>query len=675
MGNTLSAQEVYVEVRQGLGVDICRLIDSDGWSDIQINPDGKVYMDTSSNREIPGCSVNPNGLINAALVLAGYWGLSFNSTSHQSLDCVIPIAGLRANFVRPPAVDRICATFRKPNPRLITMDEQVRAGTMTPTQKVFLESAIREHKNIIFSGGTGCHGKGTTVMMADGSCRRIEDIQAGDRVMGDDGTVRTVLSLHRGRDMMYRVKPRKGEPFVVNGGHILRLKGADGDQPEVEILARDFNSMSENWRRTHYLYYCSGIGRFDRPSRILPVPPYVLGALIGDGSMTDANGLTLCNPDEEVVDAFRSWVESRGWAMRKVNQKDASRCPIYGIRVNEPGVRGPHAPKKPESEYICLFRQLGLYNHTAGDKFVPDDYKFGDRNTRLEILAGLLDTDGHLNVKKGGYDFISKSSRLAQDVAFIARSLGFYSSVQECRKSCQTGYTGTYYRVALYGDLERIPCRVERKRFEATDRISRHRTLISSFTLEELGEDEYYGIEVDGNSLYLLSGFCVTRNSGKTTLANSLITLIDPAERIVSIEDVRELIFTIPDYIPGPIRHRNYISSLINRDYSYADGIAAALRQRPDRILIGECRYGRQALEMLKAWNTGHPGGITTIHANSAEDVFRRLEQLCGEVSASSQMEMIKDAVDVVCQMDRIKGTNKRTLKELLDVRKGEFIK
>jgi type IV secretion system protein TrbB len=73
-----------------------------------------------------------------------------------------------------------------------------------------------------------------------------------------------------------------------------------------------------------------------------------------------------------------------------------------------------------------------------------------------------------------------------------------------------------------------------------------------------------------------------------------------------------------------------------------------ALRMRPDRIVIGEIRDGAAALETLKAWNTGHPGGLSTIHANSAAEAFQRLEDLIAEVAAAAPTRTIQRAVDVV---------------------------
>lgn len=151
--------------------------------------------------------------------------------------------------------------------------------------------------------------------------------------------------------------------------------------------------------------------------------------------------------------------------------------------------------------------------------------------------------------------------------------------------------------------------------------------------------------------------------SGKTTLMNSIMTMINHEERLFIIEDTPELRAEQP----------NRMNLTINNEYSYSTAIADALRSRPTRIIIGECRKGDQTMQMLKAWNTGHPGGLSTIHANSAEDAIGRLNQLCSEVSVSSQEKMILSCVDVILQMKRLEGAV-RKVTELLDVRKGELI-
>ena len=95
--------------------------------------------------------------------------------------------------------------------------------------------------------------------------------------------------------------------------------------------------------------------------------------------------------------------------------------------------------------------------------------------------------------------------------------------------------------------------------------------------------------------------------------------------------------------------------------------LKSTMRLRPDRIIVGEVRDGA-ALTLLKAWNTGHPGGITTIHANNAHSALRRLEQLTAEVSQQSMREVIGEAVDLVISIERT--STGRRVRDVMRVRR-----
>ncbi len=128
-------------------------------------------------------------------------------------------------------------------------------------------------------------------------------------------------------------------------------------------------------------------------------------------------------------------------------------------------------------------------------------------------------------------------------------------------------------------------------------------------------------------------------SSGKTTLANALLAeLTEIDERVILIEDTRELQCAARDVValrtrPGSV--------------TMADLVRSTLRLRPDRIIVGEVRGG-EALDMLKAWNTGHPGGIATVHANSAPAALYRLEQLVQESVVSVPRRLIAEALDLI---------------------------
>jgi len=128
-------------------------------------------------------------------------------------------------------------------------------------------------------------------------------------------------------------------------------------------------------------------------------------------------------------------------------------------------------------------------------------------------------------------------------------------------------------------------------------------------------------------------------SSGKTTLANALLSeMAHLDERVILIEDTRELQSPARDTValrtrPGAV--------------TMGDLVRSTLRLRPDRIIVGEVRGG-EALDMLKAWNTGHPGGIATVHANSAASALYRIEQLIQEAVVTVPRRLVAEAIDMI---------------------------
>ncbi len=128
-------------------------------------------------------------------------------------------------------------------------------------------------------------------------------------------------------------------------------------------------------------------------------------------------------------------------------------------------------------------------------------------------------------------------------------------------------------------------------------------------------------------------------SSGKTTLANALLAQMSgTGDRILILEDTRELQCKAEDTVA--LRTQG-------KSVTLADLVRSTLRLRPDRIIVGEVR-GPEALDMLKAWNTGHPGGIATVHANSAKAGLSRIEQLILEGTAVVPRALIAEAIDVI---------------------------
>lgn len=134
-------------------------------------------------------------------------------------------------------------------------------------------------------------------------------------------------------------------------------------------------------------------------------------------------------------------------------------------------------------------------------------------------------------------------------------------------------------------------------------------------------------------------------SSGKTTLANALLAEMGHLdERVILIEDTRELQCAASDVVALRTRSSGAAGAGC---VTMADLVRSTLRLRPDRIIVGEVR-GREALDMLKAWNTGHPGGIATVHANSAPAALYRLEQLVQESVVTVPRRLIAEAIDMI---------------------------
>ncbi|NYI99367.1 pilus assembly protein CpaF [Nocardioides thalensis] len=183
------------------------------------------------------------------------------------------------------------------------------------------------------------------------------------------------------------------------------------------------------------------------------------------------------------------------------------------------------------------------------------------------------------------------------------------------------------------------------------------------FTLEELRDDATLGEEtydlvrqvVAGRVAFLVTG---GTGSGKTTLLSALLGAVDPAERIVVVEDATELRPAHPHVVGLEGRPANLEGA---GAVSLRDLVRQALRMRPDRLVVGEVRDGA-VVELLAAMNTGHEGGCGTVHANSAADLPARIEALAlaaglGRDAAHSQLAA---AVDVVLHMARDRGGRRR---------------
>lgn len=168
------------------------------------------------------------------------------------------------------------------------------------------------------------------------------------------------------------------------------------------------------------------------------------------------------------------------------------------------------------------------------------------------------------------------------------------------------------------------------------------RQAVFSETVHGLSHSEVIRAAVTGKRNILTVG---ATGSGKTTFVNAILDVmaeVAPHDRVISIEDTTELQCSVP----------NYVDLLAVGKVSMLDCLRACMRLKPTRIVVGEVR-GAEAHTMLKAWNTGHPGGAATVHANDAISGLIRLESLVAEATSAPQQGLIAEAVDVVVFIDQ----------------------
>jgi hypothetical protein len=391
--------------------------------------------------------------------------------------------------------------------------------------------------------GTGkCHVFDTPILMYDGSIKMVQDIVVGDKVMGDDSSCRNVLSLGRGEDDLYDIVHSNGEKYGVNSEHIMCLKQSGMnfikniktksgetrykvcyfDKNDYKQHSKRFSDQTEAERYLHDIklehdyveipvktllklpkYIRVNLKGYKRgvefSSKNVPFDPYIIGAWLGDGTSSKSE---ITNQDATILHYLKT--ELKKYNLNLV-QRDKY---TYGISYD----MHEHDTRNNKNKFLQVLKDFNLINN----KHIPDVYKLNDRQTRLELLAGIIDTDGSYCEESKGYDIIQKNKVLADDILFLARSLGFSANMSQCEKSCMykgEKKTGTYYRMHLSGDnLSSIPVKCPRK-MAKTERVINKDSMVMGITIEPRGWGKYYGFELDKNHKYLLGDFTITHNT------------------------------------------------------------------------------------------------------------------------------------------------------------------
>lgn len=355
-----------------------------------------------------------------------------------------------------------------------------------------------------------CFAPGTKVMMADGLLKNIEDIEVDDLVMGPDGRPRKVLHTHSGVDDMFRIKCRTGcDDQIVNSTHKNYYFEKDYYKDTYheklsdarEIMKEDINNPYKE--KLRYLKRATDID-LNWDSEV-ELDPYLLGLWLGDGS---TGKVDISNTDSEIVSYLEGFAKDNDLKL-SVNYESRN-SNVMTLRLYKE--KGSINPIKK------ILNKLKVLDY----KHIPDNYIYTNRDNRLRLLAGLLDTDGSYNKRDNYYTFSQSENRkhIVEQAAFIARSLGFKCSVHKYegikeKYICDSDNISLCQPIYVLNILEwdkHIPTKIERKK--ATICNKRGDKDYSNFKVEYEGLGDFHGIHIDGDNLFLLEDFTIVHNTG-----------------------------------------------------------------------------------------------------------------------------------------------------------------
>lgn len=380
-------------------------------------------------------------------------------------------------------------------------------------QLAIFDAYENTNKNIVVEATAGCLGKDTPILMYDGSIKPIQDIRVGDKVMGVDSTPRNVLSVSTGIDKLYKIKPVKGDSWICNSQHLLtvydqniarnnKVKKEENqlnplvDYPISKILKRPVEKttgakMKLQLQRT-------GV---DFPEQELPLDPYFVGLWIAEGSKNknDVSNFSINENDTVLI----NYLENFKFEEEKVSVHKRKERGCYGINV-----------KLRKGRINPIRAILKNFAKEKGRLNIPKEYFINSQENRLNLIAGILDGDGHLD-NNNCYQLITKYKEISDLVVFLCRSLGLAAYC--CKKIGRIkslNFEGEYYSISISGNTNIIPVKVKRKK--AKERKQIKTVLRTGFWIEEIGVGKWYGFKVDKDERFLLGDFTITHNSGKT---------------------------------------------------------------------------------------------------------------------------------------------------------------
>ena len=383
----------------------------------------------------------------------------------------------------------------------------------------------RKLPQLILGGGAAGGGKAGLLdsqVLTPFGYRKLRDIKVGDSITSPTtGGIQKVVYLHPiGEFDFYRVKFRDGTYFDCSEGHLWQLH--QSRKGKSKKAAEYGTSVDEVWPtvKMYEWYRKKKQGMYEGQNLIIPltepvrftfgdkgnhyIDPYILGAIIGDGCITNSvvnsGYVQFTTMDQEIVDRFTAC----GYDMscRNLHSEQAY---AYNIK---------------DKELIECLKKHGMAGNCSQTHYIPKVYKFGTIEDRIKLMQGLMDTDGYVD-ERGHMSYTSTSKQLAEDVAFVVRSLGgvatittdmgSYKDNSGVKHACSQVWT-VCFRTKMDPDLCGLTRKKSRAKYEFNGDVSEYGKQI--IDVEHLGKKEGRCISVsEPQGLYVVDNFTVTHNS------------------------------------------------------------------------------------------------------------------------------------------------------------------
>lgn len=378
------------------------------------------------------------------------------------------------------------------------------------------------HSALIAARGKGKAIPYSTIVYTPDGYKKWEDIHIGSKLYGDDGIPTTVKEVYeQGEIPIYKVTFKDNREAFVSKDHLWTVK-----------YGKSLRTVNTKWilengfgnRIVKGKVHCPIENKCFVPinksilieEKQVPMDPYILGLSLGDGCIrySTSNGILFSSHPNDIIE-YKTLINRN----------------IRNYKNNNWFIEYPNAKQ--------IFKDLDLFDKSTADKFIPDIYKYNSEHIRLEILRGLMDTDG--SVYKNGIEFMSKSKQLAEDVLWIARSLGIKGRITSKFVSYK-GERREYFRVKLITSkvIFKLPRKVNRIQNRETSFLKNQEEFVAITDISYSHNEKAKCVVVDNDShLFLMNDFIVTHNSFKvasmTTRNFVLGENIDVSEKVKSV--------------------------------------------------------------------------------------------------------------------------------------------